>query len=158
MIADDVKLGAGARVTHPDLVNLYGCDVGADTQIGPFVEIQRGVVIGPSCKISSHTFVCTGVRIGARVFVGHGVMFVNDMRPKAADDTGRLLGGDDWEMVETHVEDGASIGSGSTILGGIRIGRNALVGAGAVVTKDVPDHAIAVGNPARKIGDTRHTH
>lgn len=155
MIADDVKLGAGAVVTHPELVNLYGCDVGADTRIGPFVEIQRGVVIGPSCKISSHSFLCTGVRIGAGVFIGHGVMFVNDMRPKAADDAGRLLGGDDWQMVETHVEDGASIGSGSTILGGIRIGRNALVGAGAVVTKDVPDHAIAVGNPARQIGDTR---
>ncbi len=154
MIADDVMLGEGVVITHPDLVNLYGCEVGANSRIGPFVEVQRGVVIGPSCKISSHSFVCTGVRIGAGVFIGHGVMFVNDLRPKAADDAGRLLGGDDWEMVETVVDDGASIGSGSTILGGIRIGRNALVGAGAVVTRDVPDDTTVVGNPARPIERT----
>lgn len=155
MIAKDVVLEEGAVVTHPDLVNLYGCTVGKDTRVGPFVEIQRDVRIGAGCKISSHAFVCSGVSIDDGVFVGHGVMFVNDLRPRATDETGRLLGPEDWTLVETTIEDGVAIGSGATILGGITIGTGALVGAGAVVTKDVPPHAIVVGNPARIIGDVR---
>ena len=155
MIADDVVLGEGVVITHPDLVNLYGCTVGRDSRIGPFVEIQRDVRIGAGCKISSHAFLCSGVSIGDGVFVGHGVMFVNDLRPRAADETGRPLGSGDWDLVETTVEDGASIGSGATILGGITIGSGALVGSGAVVTRDVASHSIVVGNPARRTGDAR---
>jgi len=155
LIADDVVLGEGVVITHPDLVNLYGCTVGRDSRIGPFVEIQRDVRIGAGCKISSHAFLCSGVSIGDGVFVGHGVMFVNDLRPRAADENGRPLGGGEWDLVETIVEDGASIGSGATILGGITIGSGALVGAGAVVTRDVANHSIVVGNPARRTGDAR---
>jgi acetyltransferase-like isoleucine patch superfamily enzyme len=155
VIADDVVLGERVLITHPDLVNLYGCTVGRDSRIGPFVEIQRDVYIGAGCKISSHSFLCSGVSIGDGVFVGHGVMFVNDLRPRAADETGRPLESGEWDLVETVVEDGASIGSGATILGGITIGSGALVGAGAVVTSDVASGAIVVGNPARRTGDVR---
>jgi acetyltransferase-like isoleucine patch superfamily enzyme len=146
-IAPDVVLGEGATV-H-EFVNLYGCTIGAFTRVGAFVEIQRGATIGASCKISTHTFICTGVHIADRVFVGHGVTFVNDMVPRACNPDGSPKGAADFTLVETHVEDDASIGSGATILGGVRIGKGALVGAGAVVTRDVPAGATVYGNPAR---------
>jgi acetyltransferase-like isoleucine patch superfamily enzyme len=128
--------------------NLYGCTVGDGTRVGPFVEIQRGAQIGARCKIQSHTFVCDGVRIGDRVFVGHGVMFVNDRRPRATSDSGELQTEADWDLLATVVEDGASIGSGAVILGGVTVGSGALVGAGAVVTRDVPAGATVAGVPA----------
>jgi acetyltransferase-like isoleucine patch superfamily enzyme len=143
---NDVSFGADV-VVYP-FTNLYGCRIGSGTRIGTFVEVQRGARIGSSCKIQSHTFICDGVRIGDGVFVGHGVTFINDKRPRAVNDDGGLQDEDDWELVETVVEDGASIGSGATILGGVRIGAGAQVGAGAVVTKDVPAGETVVGNPA----------
>lgn len=129
--------------------NLYGCSIGDDTRIGPFVEIQRGARIGARCKIQSHAFVCDGVEIEDEVFVGHGVVFVNDKHPRSTTDEGVLQTADDWELQRTVVERGASIGSGGVILGGVRIGRSALVGAGAVVTRDVEPYATVVGSPAR---------
>lgn len=138
----------GAEVVVHAFANLYGCRIGSRTRIGTFVEIQRGAVVGSSCKVQSHTFICDGVRIGDRVFVGHGVTFVNDRLPRAAEADGRLQTESDWELLETVIEDGASIGSGATILGGVRVGRDALVGAGAVVTRDVAPGAIVAGNPA----------
>lgn len=155
MINKDVELGEGVAIYHPDLVNLYGCKIGADTKIGTFVEIQKGAVIGARCKISSHSFICEGVDIEDGVFVGHGVMFTNDVYPKALDAAGKLQTEADWQVVRTRVRTLASIGSNATILCGITIGEGALVGAGAVVTKDVPDYAIVAGVPARVIGDTR---
>lgn len=146
-IAPDVVLGEGATV-H-EFVNLYGCAIGAFTRVGAFVEIQRDATIGAHCKISTHTFICSGVHIGDRVFVGHGVTFVNDKHPRACNADGTPKGPADWTLEETHVEDDASIGSGATILCGVRIGRGAMVGAGAVVTKDVPAGATVAGNPAR---------
>lgn len=131
--------------------NLYGCRIGAKTRIGTFVEIQAGVIVGAACKIQSHTFVCEGVTIGDRVFVGHGVTFVNDKHPHATNASGHLQSGVDWELLRTVVEDGASIGSGATILGGVRIREGAVVGAGAVVTRDVPAGTIVAGNPARTL-------
>ena len=154
-IAHDVSLGHGTVIYHPELVNLYGCQVGDGTKIGAFVEIQRGAVVGRNCKISSHAFICEGVAVGDGVFVGHGVMFVNDLYPRAVNNDGSLQTEADWQMVETRVERRASIGSNATILGGVTIGENALVGAGAVVTHDVPAHAIVAGVPARVIGDVR---
>jgi UDP-2-acetamido-3-amino-2,3-dideoxy-glucuronate N-acetyltransferase len=155
MIAPDVQLGAGVVVHHPDLVNLYGCRVGPESRIGTFVEIQKGAVIGSRCKISSHTFICEGVTIEDGVFVGHGVMFINDTHPRALRSDGTLQTDVDWEVVKTTVRAGASIGSNATILGGVTVGEGALVGAGAVVTRDVPDHAVVVGVPARVVGDAR---
>jgi UDP-2-acetamido-3-amino-2,3-dideoxy-glucuronate N-acetyltransferase len=152
VIASDVELGAEVSIPQPALVNLYGCRVGDHTRIGAFVEVQRGAVIGSHCKISSHSFVCAGVTIGDGVFVGHGVMFINDLFPRATSGSGGLQTEADWEMVETRVEDGASIGSNATIMGGVTIGAGALVGAGAVVTKDVPPGAVVAGVPARVIG------
>jgi acetyltransferase-like isoleucine patch superfamily enzyme len=146
-LIDDVSFGEGAIVYS--FANLYGCRVGAGTRVGTFVEIQRGAVIGAACKIQSHTFICDGVRIEDEVFVGHGVVFVNDMHPRATNGDGGLQSEDDWELVPTLVERGVSIGSGATILGGVRIGVGATVGAGAVVHKDVPAGATVVGNPAR---------
>jgi acetyltransferase-like isoleucine patch superfamily enzyme len=146
-LINDVSFGEGVVVQS--FTNLYGCTIGAGTRVGPFVEIQRGAVVGASCKIQSHTFICDGVRIGDGVFVGHGVMFVNDKRPRATTDDGTLQTDADWELVETHVEDGASLGSGALILGGVRIGSGALVGAGAVVTKDVAPGETVLGSPAR---------
>lgn len=143
----DVTFG-DAVVVH-SFTNLYGCTIGAETRIGPFVEIQRGVFVGERCKISSHTFVCTGVTIEDEVFVGHGVVFVNDKRPAATTAEGELKSTDDWKLLPTVVERGASIGSGAVILGGVRIGAGALVGAGAVVTRDVPPRATVAGVPAR---------
>jgi len=145
----DVEFGADVNVYS--FTNLYGCSVGDGSRIGTFVEIQAGAKIGAACKVSSHTFVCEGVTIEDGVFVGHGVTFVNDKRPRATADGGALQTADDWEMLETVVEAGASIGSGATILGGLRIGRGALVGAGAVVTRDVEPGATVVGNPARPL-------
>lgn len=155
MISDSVRLGSNVSIFHPQLVNLYGCIIGPETKIGTFVEIQKGAVVGSRCKISSHTFICEGVEIGNGVFIGHGVMFTNDLYPKAVTDDGELQTEADWAVIPTHVKDGASIGSNATILCGLTIGRGALVGAGAVVTKNVPDYAIVAGVPARIVGDTR---
>jgi acetyltransferase-like isoleucine patch superfamily enzyme len=147
-IAPDVILEDGVVIYHRDLVNLYGCRVGAGSKIGTFVEIQKGAVIGRLCKISSHTFVCEGVTIEDEVFVGHGVMFINDKRPRATA-AGRLQSEADWTVVPTHVGRGASIGSGAVILCGVTIGQDATVGAGAVVTRDVPPGTSVAGVPAR---------
>lgn len=155
MISEDVVLGTDVVLPHPDLVNLYGCEIGAGTAVGPFVEIQRDCVIGSRCKISSHSFVCTGVVIEDEVMIAHGVMFTNDRYPRATRDDGQVMGPDDWHLEQTRVCRGASIGSNATILCGLTIGRSALVAAGAVVIRDVPDHAIVAGNPARVVGDVR---
>lgn len=147
-IAADVVMGHGVKVFHPDLVNLYGCQIGDETKIGTFVEIQKNAIIGARCKVSSHTFICEGVTIEDEVFVGHGVVFINDIYPRATSG-GELQTEADWQVVATRVKRGASIGSGAVILGGVTIGEGAMVGAGAVVTKDVPDREIAKGVPAR---------
>jgi acetyltransferase-like isoleucine patch superfamily enzyme len=144
-----VKVGENVKIFK--FVNLYGCQIGDNTKIGSFVEIQKGVEIGKNCKISSHTFICEGVKIGNGVIVGHNVSFINDIYPRATTQEGVLQTEADWQMAETIIEDGASIGTGATILGGIRIGKNAMVGAGAVVTKNVPENAVVVGNPAKII-------
>jgi acetyltransferase-like isoleucine patch superfamily enzyme len=149
-LLDDVEFGA--RVVVGPFTNLYGCRIGDDTRIGPFVEIQRGAVIGARCKIQSHTFICDGVRIGDGVFVGHGVMFVNDKFPRATTASGALQGLEDWELLATFIDDGATLGSSCVILGGVRVGRDAMVGAGSVVARDVPRGARVVGNPARLLG------
>lgn len=143
----DVEL-AGEVVISP-FTNLYGCRLGDGTRVGPFVEIQRGVVVGERCKIQSHTFICEGVELGDEVFVGHGVLFVNDKHPRATNADGSLQGDGDWTMLRTTVADRASIGSGAVVLGGVRIGEGALVGAGAVVTKDVAPGETVAGVPAR---------
>jgi UDP-2-acetamido-3-amino-2,3-dideoxy-glucuronate N-acetyltransferase len=154
-IADSVKLGHDVGIFHPSLVNLYGCTVGDGSRIGAFVEIQKNSWIGARCKISSHTFICEGVTIEDEVFIGHGVMFTNDIYPQATNADGSAQSEADWKVVETRVCKRASVGSNSTILCGISIGEGALVGAGAVVTKDVPPFAIVAGVPAKIIGDTR---
>jgi UDP-2-acetamido-3-amino-2,3-dideoxy-glucuronate N-acetyltransferase len=154
-VNDDVQLGANVKIFYPDLVNVYGCVIGAETRIGPFVEIQSDAVVGARCKISSHSFICSGVTIEDEVFIGHGVMFVNDHFPQATNEDGSFQGVGDWQMVNTLIKRRASIGSNVTINGGVTIGEGALIGAGAVVTRDVPDYAIAVGVPARVIGDVR---
>ena len=146
-MAPDVKLGQNVRIHG--FVNLYGCEVGDETRIGAFVEIQKGVKIGDNCKISSHTFICEGVTIESGVFVGHGVTFINDRYPRATNEVGCLQSEADWNCQSTLVRRGASIGSGATLLGGITIGENAIVGAGSVVTKDVPANTIVAGNPAK---------
>jgi UDP-2-acetamido-3-amino-2,3-dideoxy-glucuronate N-acetyltransferase len=151
VIAPDVKLGRDVRIHH--FVNLYGCEIGDDSRIGSFVEIQKRARIGRRCKISSHTFICEGVEIEDEVFVGHGVFFINDKFPHATTAEGRLQTDDDWQAIPTVVRRGASIGSGATILCGVTIGENALVGAGAVVTRDVAAGTTVVGNPARTIKD-----
>lgn len=142
----DVELGPGVVVRA--FTNLYGCRIGAGTRIGTFVEIQANVAIGANCKVQSHTFICEGVEIGDRVFVGHGVTFINDRRPRATNDMGELAGPGDWSLLGTAVGDEVSIGSGATILAGVSLGRGALIGAGAVVTRDVAPGAVVVGNPA----------
>lgn len=158
MIAPDVRLGRGVTIHQPDLVNLYGCIIGDNTKIGAFVEVQKDANIGKSCKISSHSFICSGVTIDDAVFVGHGVMFINDIYPRATTDDGGLQTERDWQVIETRVKRGASIGSNATIMGGVTIGKYALVGAGAVVTRDVADYAIVAGVPARVRGDVRERH
>jgi UDP-2-acetamido-3-amino-2,3-dideoxy-glucuronate N-acetyltransferase len=141
----------GENVFVHAFTNLYGCRIGDETRIGPFVEIQRGAAVGARCKVESHTFICDGVEIGDEVFVGHGVVFINDRFPRATTATGDLQTEEDWTLEQTIVEDRASLGSGAVILAGVRIGKGALVGAGAVVTRDVPDGATVVGNPARPL-------
>ena len=148
-IADSVTLGAGVVIHHRDLVNLYGCTIGDDTKIGAFVEIQKNAAIGARCKVSSHTFVCEGVTIEDEVFVGHGVMFINDRYPRATAAGGTLQTEADWQVVPTRIGRGASIGSGAVILCGVTVGPRAMVGAGAVVTRDVPADAVVAGVPAR---------
>lgn len=148
-IAPDVTLGRDVKLFA--FVNLYGCEIGDETRIGTFVEIQKGAKIGRRCKISSHTFICEGVTIGDGVFIGHGVTFVNDRRPRATTADGSLQTDADWSCERTVIENGASIGSGVTLLGGVTVGENALVGAGSVVTRDVPPGATVAGNPARPL-------
>jgi UDP-2-acetamido-3-amino-2,3-dideoxy-glucuronate N-acetyltransferase len=148
------RLGHNVRIVNENLVNLYGCQIGDETLIGPFVEIQCGVTIGSRCKIQSHSFLCEGVLVENEVFIGHGVMFTNDLWPRATDDNGVLLGADGWHLMRTVVKERASIGNAATILP-VTIGKGALVAAGAVVTRDVAAHAIVAGNPARVIGDVR---
>jgi acetyltransferase-like isoleucine patch superfamily enzyme len=146
-IAPDVKLGRDVKLSK--FINLYGCEVGDETKIGAFVEIQKNAKIGKRCKISSHTFICEGVTIEDNVFIGHSVTFINDSYPRATTATGGLQTEADWKVEKTVVKKGASIGSGTTILSNISIGENAIVGAGSVVTKDVPPNSIVVGNPAK---------
>jgi acetyltransferase-like isoleucine patch superfamily enzyme len=146
-IAPDVKLGKDVRLSK--FINLYGCEIGDGTKVGAFVEIQKNAKVGQNCKISSHTFICEGVTVEDEVFVGHGVTFVNDSYPRATSANGQLQTEQDWVVERTLVKNGASIGSGSTILSKVTIGERAIVGAGSVVTRDVPPYAIVVGNPAR---------
>jgi acetyltransferase-like isoleucine patch superfamily enzyme len=155
MIAASVILEDNVVIHHPDLVNLYGCRIGAHSRVGTFVEIQRGAVIGAHCKVSSHSFICEGVTLEDGVFVGHGVMFTNDLHPRAVNADGSLQTDADWSVIPTLVKRRASIGSHATILAGITIGEGALIGAGAVVTKDVPDYTIVRGVPAVAVGRTK---
>ena len=146
-IAPDVKLGQGVKIFS--FVNLYGCEIGDDSKIGTFVEIQRGAKIGKRCKISSHTFICEGVHIEDEVFIGHGVMFTNDLLPRATNADGSPQTAADWKVEKTTIKKGASIGSNATLLCGITVGERSIIGAGAVVTKDVPPGMIVAGNPAK---------
>ena len=146
-ITPDVKLGENVKIY--DFVNLYGCEIGDGSKIGTFVEVQKGAKIGRNCKISSHSFICEGVTIEDQVFIGHGVTFINDLYPRSTREDGSLQTDDDWTCIPTVVKQGASIGSGSTLLAGIRIGEKSIVGAGSVVTKDVPPNVVVAGNPAR---------
>lgn len=153
-IANDVTLAERVQIFHPDLVNLYGCMVGAETRIGTFVEVQKNAYIGSRCKISSHAFICEGVTIEDDVFVGHGVLFINDRYPRSSTN-GRLQTEADWQVIRTLVRRGASIGSGAVIMCGVTVGEGALVGAGAVVTHDVADGDVVAGVPARSLGAIR---
>lgn len=146
-IAPDVKLGENVKIFA--FVNLYGCDIGDNTKIGTFVEIQKNAVVGRNCKISSHTFICEGVRIEDDVFIGHNVTFINDLYPRSTTTEGKMQTEADWKVVPTYVKKGASVGSSTTVLAGVTIGENAMVGAGSVVTKNVPAYTIVAGNPAR---------
>lgn len=148
-IAADVKLGENTRIA--DFVNLYGCEVGDNSKVGPFVEIQKGARVGRNCKISSHTFICEGVTIEDNVFVGHNVTFINDLYPRATNQDGLLQEEADWQCIRTVVKNGAAIGSGATLLCGVTVGSHAIVGAGSVVTKNVEPNAVVAGNPAREI-------
>lgn len=153
-IAPDVRLGKDVKLAR--FINLYGCEIGDETKIGAFVEIQKNASVGRRCKISSHTFICEGVTIEDHVFVGHGVTFINDSYPRATTSAGKLQTADDWKVEKTVVKAGASIGSGATILSNVTIGERAIVGAGSVVTRDVPAGAIVAGNPARVLRSIEH--
>ena len=155
MIADDVKLGEGVKVYHPSLVNLYGCDIGDGSSIGAFVEIRRGVKLGKNVKVQAFAFIPEGVTIEDGVFIGPHVCFTNDLYPRATRPDGSLQTADDWKLVPTTIKKGASIGANATILCGVTVGENAMVGAGSVVTRDVPPYALVLGVPARVTGDTR---
>jgi len=155
-IAPDVKLGQDVKLAR--FINLYGCEIGDETKIGAFVEIQKNASVGRQCKISSHTFICEGVTIEDQVFIGHGVTFINDSYPRATTPTGELQTDKDWQVEPTLVRKGASIGSGATILANVVIGEHAIVGAGSVVTRDVPAHTIVVGNPARLLRTSTTEH
>ncbi len=146
-ISDDVKLGKYVKIFN--FVNLYGCSIDDGTKLGTFVEVQKGATIGKNCKISSHTFICEGVHIGDGCFIGHGVLFINDKYPKSVNTDGSMQTEEDWKLLETIIEPNVSIGSGAVIMGGIHIGNGAMIGAGAVVTKDVPANAVVAGVPAR---------
>lgn len=150
-IESDVILGRGVKIFQPDLVNIYGCRIGDNTRIGAFVEVQKNVFIGANCKISSHTFVCEGVRIGDGVFVGHSVVFINDRWPAALNERNELKGSEDWILEETIVDDRVSIGSGSVIMCGVSIGQGSIVGANSFVNKNLPPNSLCFGNPARVI-------
>jgi UDP-2-acetamido-3-amino-2,3-dideoxy-glucuronate N-acetyltransferase len=154
-VKSDMKLGRGVIIFHPELVNLYGCQIGDRTRIGSFVEIQKNALIGKNCKISSHSFICEGVEIEDEVFIGHGVKFINDLYPHATTAEGNLQGEADWKVLRTVVRARASIGTNATILPNLSIGRGAMIGAAALVVADIPDHAIVAGAPARIIGDVR---
>jgi len=154
-VSADARLGEGARILHPDLVNLYGCSIGSATRIGTLVEIQRGVEIDEWCKMSSHTFICEGVTIEDKVFVGHGVMFIKDRFPRATTDEGAVQEAGEWRLEPTRIGRRASIGSHATVVCGVTIGQGALVGAGAVVTTDVPTDAGVIGVPGRVVGGAR---
>jgi acetyltransferase-like isoleucine patch superfamily enzyme len=154
-IADDVKLGRGVRLAK--FINLYGCEVGDETKIGAFVEIQKNASVGKRCKISSHTFICEGVTIEDNVFIGHGVRFINDSYPRATTAGGDLQTEADWKVERTVIKKGASVGSGTTILSNVTVGENAIVGAGSVVTKDVPANCIVAGNPAKLLRHIEET-
>jgi len=154
-VESNVRLGSGVIIFHPELVNLYGCQIGDGTRIGTFVEIQKNALIGKNCKISSHSFICEGVEIEDEVFIGHGVKFINDLYPHATTAEGNLQGEADWKVLRTIVRARASIGTNATILPNVTIGRGAMIGAAALVVADVPDHAIVAGAPARVIGDVR---
>lgn len=153
-ITPDVKLGKGVKLSR--FINLYGCEIGDETKIGAFVEVQKNATIGKRCKISSHTFICEGVTIEDNVFIGHGVTFINDTYPRATAD-GRLQTEADWKVERTVIKQGASVGSGATILSNVVIGENAIVGAGSVVTKDVPPNSIVAGNPAKLLRSIEHS-
>ena len=149
MPINNCVIGTNVNFVNKDLVNIYGCKIGNNVKIGPFVEIQKNSLIDHNCKISSHSFICEGVHIMKNVFIGHGVTFVNDKYPRATNKDGTMKNDDDWELIKTVIHSGASIGSGTTILCGVNIGKNVFIGAGSVVTKDVPDDKIAYGNPAQ---------
>lgn len=156
IIAPDVKLGKNVKFFS--FVNLYGCEIGDNTKIGNFVEIQKNAVVGHNCKISSHTFICEGVHIEDYVFIGHNVTFINDLYPRATTSEGKMQTDEDWEVIQTFVKKGASIGSSATILAGVTIGENAIIGAGAVVTKDVPPSTIVAGSPAKVLRKIKNNH
>ena len=149
MPINNCVIGTNVNFVNKELVNIYGCKIGNNVKIGPFVEIQKNSLIEHNCKISSHSFICEGVHIMKNVFIGHGVTFVNDKYPRATNKDGTMKNDDDWELIKTVIHSGASIGSGSTILCGINIGKNVLIGAGSVVTKDIPHDKTAYGNPAQ---------
>ena len=156
IIAPDVKLGKNVKLFS--FVNLYGCEIGDNTKIGAYVEIQKNAVIGQNCKISSHTFICEGVHIEDYVFIGHNVTFINDLYPRATTSEGKMQSDEDWKVIPTFIKKGASIGSSATILAGVTIGEKAIIGAGSVVTKDVPPSTIVAGNPAKVLRKVKNNH